>query len=143
MLFRAAFAFALACASSAAAPHDRVRVEPVKTSIYVGSVTLTPTEFVREGGEYAADYRAKVFPYFFYNERGRLRIAFSDDALARLARGETVAFEGQAENTDGEPRRVTGRAVPADARTGKIKVRVLVSPKIELIFNSTYRFSGE
>ena len=33
-----------------------------------------------------------------------------------------------------------GIATPADARSGKIKVRVFVSKRIELIFNTSYRF---
>ena len=125
-----------------AALHDHVIIPPAKTSIYVGSVTLTPTPLRREGGRYHADYQAKVFPYFFYNEAGRLWIDFSDEQLARLARGERVEFAGTAKNKDGEDRSITGHAT-ADtpgAPSGKIKVRILVSPKIELIFNSTYAF---
>jgi hypothetical protein len=125
-----------------AAPHDQVVIPPTKTSIYVGSVTLTPTTLRREAGRYRADYQAKVFPYFFYNEAGQLWIDFSDAQLAQLARGERVEFSGTAKNKDGEDRTITGHAT-ADApgaAAGKIKVRILVSPKIELIFNSTYAF---
>ena len=125
-----------------AAPHDQVVIPPTKTSIYVGSVTLTPTILQREAGRYRAEYQAKVFPYFFYNEAGQLWIDFSDEQLAQLARGERVPFSGMAKNKDGENRSITGHAT-ADApgaSSGKIKVRILVSPKIELIFNSTYAF---
>ena len=87
-------------------------------------------------------YVAKVFPYFFYNENGRLWIHFPDEDLRRLEHGETVPFTGRALNDDGEERRVEGRIVPADASSGKIKVRVFVSKRIELIFNTTYRFSS-
>ncbi len=66
--------------------------------------------------------------------------SLSEDAFARLAAGETVPFTGSAQNTKGEPRRIEGRAVPSDAQHGKIKVRVFVTPKIELIFNTTYHF---
>ena len=128
------------CARGAAPDYSTVVVEPTKTSIYVGNVSLTMTPFHRSADVYAADYKAKVFPYFFSNEHGQIWITLSDDDLARLARGEVVQFKGRAENSDKEERRIEGRAVPADASHGKIKVRVFVTQKIELIFNTTYHF---
>ena len=41
---------------------------------------------------------------------------------------------------DGAERRLEGTATPTDATSGKLKVRVFVSKRIELIFNTTYRF---
>jgi hypothetical protein len=141
-----ALVFLALCAGARAEEFDLARyqtvaVEPVKTSIYVGNVTLTMPTFTREGGTYATTYAAKVFPYFFYNEKGKLWIDFSDDELRRLERKEVVNFTGHATSDDGEPRRIEGRAAPDDAATGRIKVRVFVSKKIELIFNTTYRFA--
>ena len=46
---------------------DVVRVESVKTGIYVGSVTLTPSDFIRTGDKYDATYEAKVRPWFFWS----------------------------------------------------------------------------
>ena len=122
--------------------YDAVDIETAKTSIYIGSVTMTMPRFTRKDGAFSSTYQARVFPYFFSSEKGALSIKFSDDELRRLERGETVAFTGRAENTDGEERRIEGRAAPTDAASGKIKVRVFVSKKIELIFNTTYRFPG-
>ncbi len=141
----AAFFFTIAFLTSTsvrAVPpgYERVVIEPVKTSIYVGSVTLTTTPFQAGDSRYSATYRAKVFPYFFSSEHGSLWISFDEGDFARLERGELVNFTGRAENSDKEERRIEGRAVPATAKTGKIKVRVFVSKKIELIFNSNYRF---
>ena len=53
-----------------------------------------------------------------------------------------VAAGAQAQVTfvDGTERPVEGKATPTDARSGKIKVRVFVSKRIELIFNTTYVF---
>jgi hypothetical protein len=132
----------LTTALSGAAPHDQVVIPPAKTSIYIGSVTLIPTVLRREDGRYRADYRAKVFPYFFYNEEGTLWIDFSDEQLAQLNRGERVEFAGTAKNKDGEERRITGHATAnaPGATAGTIKVRIWVTPKIELIFNSSYTF---
>lgn len=122
---------------------DRVTIAPTKTSIYIGSVAMTMPTFVRKNGTYESSYAAKVFPYFFSNENGTLTIALADEALRKLERGEPVEFSGRAVNTDGEERRIEGKATPnaADGGTeGKIKVRVFVSKRIELIFNTSYRF---
>ena len=123
--------------------YTTVSVEPAKTSIYIGSVTLTMPVFTRQGITYSTTYAARVFPYFFYNEKGSLSIDVPDEDLRKLERGETIEFKGRAKTTGGEDRRVEGRAQPTDATSGKIKVRVFVSQKIQLIFNTTYRFVPE
>lgn len=126
------------------AAFDHVVIEPTKTSIYIGTVSMTMPTFVRKNGIYESGYVAKVFPYFFYNEKGTLAIAMSDESLRKLERGEPVEFSGRAVNTGGEERRVEGKATPdvgAGGLKGKIKVRVFVSKRIELIFNTSYRFN--
>jgi hypothetical protein len=120
----------------------QVDIAPTKTSIYIGSVSMTMPTFHRTGITYSSTYVAKVFPYFFESEKGQLSIDLPDEDLRRLERGEVVQFTGRGVNTDGEERRIEGRAIPTDAHTGKIKVRVFVSKKIQLIFNTTYRFPG-
>jgi hypothetical protein len=119
----------------------RIEIATTKTSIYIGNVTMTMPTFVRDGDAYRSTYHAKVFPYFFSSEKGTISINATDDMLRRLERGEVVEFTGQGRNTDGEERHIEGRAMPTDAITGKIKVRVFVSKRIQLIFNTTYRFS--
>lgn len=120
--------------------YDRVDIASTKTSIYIGSITMTMPVFERHDDTYSADYRAKVFPYFFYSEHGRLSITVPDEDLRKLERGEVIQFVGEGVSSDGEHRHIEGRAVPTDAKSGKIKVRVFVSKKIQLIFNTTYRF---
>ena len=120
--------------------YERVDIAPTKTSIYIGTVSMTLPTMPRTKGVYSASYVAKVFPYFFSSEKGRLSIDISDQMLRQLERGEPVEFKGRAVNTDGEERRVEGKATPDDAKSGKLKVRVFVSKRIELIFNTTYRF---
>ena len=122
--------------------YQRAIVAPAKTSIYVGNVKLTMPPFERNGDTYFSTYEAKVFPFFFYNESGRIGITITDDDLRRLAAGERVNFTGEAFDTKEEPRRIEGHADPSDAQSGKIKVRVWVSKNIELIFNTTYRFDA-
>jgi hypothetical protein len=120
---------------------DRVTIGTMKTSIYVGSVTLTTAQFTRQDSTLSSTYEARVFPWFFWSETGRISITLTDAELARVARGETTDFTGEAHNHRDKPRRVTGRAYPAGVNTGKIKVRIHVDD-IELIFNGTYAFGA-
>ena len=137
-------AVALATGAAAERPlsdFHRIDIATTKTSIYVGSVTMTMPRFARDGQAYRSTYHAKVFPYFFSSEKGTISIDATDDMIRRLERGEVVEFTGRGVNTDGEDRRIEGRAMPTDPLSGKIKVRVFVSKKIQLIFNTTYRFA--
>ena len=138
--------FAAVCAmradtTRAADAWNSVTIPPVKTSMYVGSVTLTTSEFRREGDKFNATYEAKVRPWFFWSETGRITITLPPADLERLARGERIEFTGEAANHKGKPRHVTGRADRADATSGKIKVRIGVDDT-ELIFNTTYRLNA-
>jgi hypothetical protein len=38
---------------------------------------------------------------------------------------------------------VEGSVTPADVMSGKVKVRVFATMSVELIFNTTYRFTGK
>jgi hypothetical protein len=141
LLLAALCAFTPAHAAGApAADHSRVEVAPTWTSIYVGTVSLRLPAFTRRAGGYESTYAARVFPYFFANESGTLRVELDDEALARLGRGEPVDFTGAARNAAGEARTVSGRATPEDALRGRLKVKVRVSAQVELIFNTTYQF---
>jgi hypothetical protein len=134
------FAISDAGAGTTLGRFGHVVVAPARTSIYLGSVAMTMPTFVRVDGGYEAPYVAKVFPFFFYNEEGRLRVELSDESLHQLERGVPVEFKGRAVRADGAERRVEGKATPTAAAGGKIKVRVFYSKRIELIFNTTYRF---
>jgi hypothetical protein len=135
-------AVAAAPAAANPTPWTHIEVGPMKTSIYVGRVTLTTGNLARSGLTLAADYKAEVFPWFFWGESGQLTITLKDGDLARIARGETVEFTGDATNQKHKPRSVSGRAQPADATTGKIKIRIKADG-YELIFNGTYRLGGD
>jgi hypothetical protein len=120
---------------------DQIRVEPMKTSIYFGNVTLTPGVFERKGSTLSATYEAKVFPWFFWSETGRIVITLKDTDLANLAKGEKAEFTGDAANQKNKPRKVTGYAQPVDTTTGKFKVRIMANG-VELVFKGTYRFGS-
>ena len=115
-----------------------VAIESMKTSIYIGNVTLTTSEFTRNGEHYTATYDARVWPWAFWNETGRITIKLPVADIERLKRGERIEFTGEAANHKNKPRHVTGRADRTGEGTGKIKVRIGVDDT-ELIFNGTYR----
>lgn len=117
---------------------NTVAIESMKTSIYVGSVTLTTSEFKRDGDQYTATYEARVWPWAFWNETGRITIKLPTADIERLKRGERVEFIGDAVNHKTKPRHITGRADRTSDGTGKIKVRIGVDDA-ELIFNGNYR----
>jgi hypothetical protein len=139
LLLLAAGAGARAVTASPAGEWDAVSVPAMKTSIYVGSVTLATSMFQRNGDIFTADYEAKVWPWFFWSETGRITITMPAAALEKLARGERTEFTGEAFNHRHRPRHVTGYAERADAATGRIKVRIGVDDTV-LVFNGTYRF---
>ncbi len=119
---------------------ESVAVAPTKTSIYIGTVSLTMPVFTRSSGGFESSYTARVFPYFFFSESGTLRVEVSDEQLGRLIAGTPIEFSGRAVRSDGAVRSVTGRAAPDDADSGRLKVRVSVTRRIELVFDTTYEF---
>lgn len=123
------------------ARYDHVVVEPAKSSIYVGSVTLSLSAATRQNAAYECTYTAKVFPYFFMSETGQLRLNAPDETMRRLALGESVSFNGTGLSADGEKRRFEGQATPADATSGRLKVRCFISKRISLAFDMGYRFA--
>lgn len=138
LLWLAVFLGPLLVAQTASPTYNKVTVETSSTSIYIGKVTLIPAPLTRKDGVFSGDYKAKVFPYWFMGEQGTFRMKVSDEELARVAKGEAVDFTGDAQNSGSEPRKVTGRATPTDATHGKLKVRIFVTEKIQLVFNTTY-----
>jgi hypothetical protein len=129
---------------TAPAPVDCVTAEiaPASTSIYIGTVKLTVSPMTRHGNAYSSTYTAKVFPYFFYNETGQFRMEVSDADLFRLASGQAIDVVGDALRSDGVDRQVRAHATPSSLADGQVKVRVVISPRLTLIFHTTYHLSG-
>lgn len=134
------FTTPVVAADESLARFDHVVVEPAKASVLIGSVTMTFAPATRKAGAYATDYSAKVFPFFFLGEEGKLVLDAPDQTLQRLARGESVDFSGRGVSTSGAERRFEGRATPTNATGGNLKVHAFVSNRIDLVFNMTYRF---
>jgi hypothetical protein len=119
--------------------YNTVTIAPTRSSIYIGFVTLALGTMARHDDIYASDYSAKVWPYFFWDEQGKIFIKVPDEALRRLQKGEAVDFTGHAVCDDGDQRKITGHAVPADLNSGSIQVRVFVTKYISLKFDTSYR----
>ncbi len=120
-----------------------VDIPVCKTSIYIGSVTMTTSRFRRQGEYYQAGYQASVFPFFFYREKGTLSIKVDSTAMAQLAKGEKILIQGTATTSSGESRRIDCTATPTDIHSGILKIKVLVSRSIKLSFTTSYRFVAE
>lgn len=125
--------------------YAQVTVAPAHTSAYLARISLAMPPLEHHGDAYTASYSVKVFPFFMFNEHGQISIEFSGSQLQQLERGQPVEFTGYARNSRGAARRIDGRAVPAGpgGDHGKIKVRVWVSKNIDVVFNTTYRFTGK
>jgi len=141
-------ALALACAAPATSAGDAlarfnvVAIRPTTASIFIGTVTMTMPPFVRRDGVFSSTYTARVFPYFFWSESGRIWIVVPGDKLLRAAKGEPVDFTGRGVSSSGDERRVEGRATPTGPSGGRIRVRVFVTRRIYLNFDTTYELRG-
>ena len=105
-------------------------------------ITLITNPMRRTTHGYESTYSVKVFPFFFFNETGSIRIDLEPGALDLLGAGEVISFTGEAVNQSNNSRMIKGRAFPAELLSGRIRLVVKVGG-IELIFNTTYRFVGD
>lgn len=141
-------ALALGCAAAARSADDiparfnQVEIKPTTTSLLIATVTMTMPPFVRHDGIFLSTYSARVFPYFFWSESGRIWISVPPDKLRRVARGEAVDFTGHGTSDSGDDRKIDGHATPTGPTGGRIRVRVFVSRRIFLSFDTTYELEG-
>jgi hypothetical protein len=124
------------------AKYGLVAIKPATATIYIATISMTFQPFVRHRTEFASTYSAKVFPYFFYNEKGRIWIVITDDELRRVDSGGSIDFTGHALSESGDERRVQGHVVPSGPTTGNIRVRVFVTRRISLTYYTTYVLEG-
>jgi hypothetical protein len=122
--------------------YSQVLIRPATASFYIASVSMSFQPFVRHKAVYSSTYTARVFPYFFLGERGHIWIAVPDEVLARVSRGETVTLTGRALSDSGDERKIDGVATPTGPLGGRIRVRVFVSRRIILTYNTTYALQG-
>ena len=70
-------------------------IDPSATSVALGKASLIVSPLTHRNGNYVGNYRLKVRPYFFKNEKGSLLLAASDDSLRKLQTGTAVNFTGK------------------------------------------------
>jgi hypothetical protein len=131
--------------STNSAPFNRILlVDSCSTPVAAGKATLIIGPLQRTNGTFIGEYRLKVFPYFFKNEKGRLVIIVSDETLAETSPGKVVAITGTA-TSDGKKGKswpIQAIATPVDMDRGKLKLYFNAGTR-KLIFESTYHFSGD
>jgi len=149
-VLRTAAIAAIALAAAAPAPgaddelarFDKVDIRPTTASLFIATVTMTMQPFSRRDAVFSSTYSARVFPYFFWSESGRIWIEVPREKLRRVARGDAVEFTGRGVNESGDERRIEGRAIPTGPSSGRIQVRVYVTRRIHLTFDTTYELQG-
>jgi hypothetical protein len=132
----------LARAEESLSRFDVVDIKPSTASLYIATVTMTMPPFVRKNVVYSSTYAAKVFPYFLFNEKGRIWIIVPDEDLRKVSLGLPVDFVGHAMSDSGDDRKVEGHAVPSGPTSGKIRVRVFITRRISLNYDTTYELKG-
>ena len=122
------------------AAEDRILViEPSSMPVLAGKATLTIGALSRTNGTYSGDYRVRVFPYFYKNEKGRLAMVVSDAALAQIRLGKVTAITGTATTSGqrGRSRRIEAIVTPGGRNQGRLKVSFLAGSR-EMIFEPVY-----
>ena len=142
LLLLLALAAPLRGAEDPLARFDVVAIKNSSTSIYIGTVTMIMPPFVRKNVVYSSTYSARVFPYFFYNETGRIWIVIPEKDLHEIDLGRAIDFTGSAISDSGDKRRVEGHATPTGPTNGRIKVKVYVTRRIALTYETTYELRG-
>jgi hypothetical protein len=109
-----------------------------------GKATLIIGPLQRVDGVYTGDYKLKVFPYFYKNEKGRLAIVVSDELLAQVDQGKVAAIIGTATTSgkNGKCRHIDATATPADINHGTLKVWFTAGGR-DMIFEPDYHFTGK
>jgi|SRR5665213_370633 len=134
----------VAPASTNSAAGNRILlIDPSSMPMAAAKATLIIGPLQRTNGVYSGDYRLKVFPYFFKNEKGRLAIVVSDASLAEASQGKVVAITGTAtaSGKGGKSRPIAATATPADINHGTLKLWFTAGSR-KMIFEPAYHFAG-
>ena len=116
-------------------------IAPSSTAVAKGKITLTIGALRRVDGVYTGDYKIRVFPYFFKNDKGRLAISVPDAALAGIQQGRAAAVVGTATSgKNGQVRSITATATPANPDHGTLKLWFTAGDH-KLIFEPAYHFA--
>ena len=122
---------------------DRILlIDSTSAPVAEGKATLIIGALQRTNGVYAGDYKVKVFPYFFKNEKGRLAIVVSDETLAKINQGKAATIIGTATTSGkgGMSRHIDATATPANIDRGTLKLWFASGDRI-MIFEPAYHLS--
>lgn len=119
-------------------------IDPSSMPVGGGNATLVIGTLRRAGGVYSGDYKIKVFPYYWKNEKSRLAIIVSDASLVAVNAGKVAAITGTATTSgqDGRNRPIQATATPADSNRGKLKLWFTAGSR-QMIFETAYHFAEE
>jgi hypothetical protein len=107
-----------------------------KATLIVGPLTCSNHVYVGE-------FKVKVFPYFFKNQRGLLAINVPEAAQAAFDQGKPVTVSGTATSTkDGHVREVQIMATPKDSDHGTVNLWFTAANQ-KMIFNPAYHFTND
>ncbi len=117
-------------------------IDPSFMPVAAGKATLTIGALKRSDGVYSGDYKIRVSPYFWKNERGRLAIVVSDESIAKINQGKAATIIGTATTSGkgGMIRHIDATATPANINRGTLKVW-FASGDRKMIFEPAYHFS--
>src|ERR1044071_6386620 len=73
--------------------HRVLRVDRCWTKVAGGKATLTVSPLRRIKDIFEGEFDMKVAPYFFKNDKGKLAIVVSDEAIAKVSAGTVVRSE--------------------------------------------------
>ena len=129
--------------TNSAATNRILMIDTSAMPVAGGTATLTIGPLLRAGGVYSGDYDISVIPYFFKNEKGRLAIVVSDEALAGVAQGKVAEIIGTATTSGqgGATRHVDATATPVDINRGTLKLWFTAGDR-KMTFEPAYHFAG-
>ena len=119
-------------------------IDPSSAPVAAGKATLTIGALQRADGVYSGDYKIRVSPYFWKNEKGTLAIIVSDESIAKINQGKVAAIIGTATTSGkgGLIRHIDATATPANINRGTLKVWFTSGDRI-MIFEPAYHLSGK
>src|SRR5829696_6978202 len=76
--------------------HQVLKVDRCYTEVAGGKATLTVSSLRRTNDVFEGEFKMKVTPYFFKNDKGKLAVVVPNGAIAKAPPGTSVDFTGTA-----------------------------------------------
>ncbi len=98
---------------------SQVEIKPTTSSLFVATVTMTMPPFTRRDAVFSSTYSARVFPYFFWSESGRIWIEVPAGEAAPGRPGRGGRLHGARRQLVGRPAQDRGARDPDRALGGQ------------------------